>query len=254
MSLVEILTLVLLAGILVLLALIFNSIAAARRALEESDRGRAAGAGRASAAPESAAGATGGYLGGAATGGGEGYATGGYGGAGAGAGTGGYGAANQGYETQPSGGYDAATGTPARTTEQPSYAGTEQTSDYASWSESTSAGGQTSGAAAVEEFPEETPFERDGRWWFKRGDELLVYDEQAGQWITPPPGTTPGGGGAGQPSSGGAGYRYDTGGGATEAAAAGVSTGEPGGWRCPSCGAINGASATTCRMCFSARP
>ena len=37
-----------------------------------------------------------------------------------------------------------------------------------------------------EDAPEEQPFERDGRWLFKRGDELLVYDEQSGQWESAP--------------------------------------------------------------------
>jgi len=30
--------------------------------------------------------------------------------------------------------------------------------------------------------PEEEPFQRDGRWWFKRGGELLVYNEGSAQW------------------------------------------------------------------------
>lgn len=256
MSLVEILTLVLLAGILVLLVLIFNNIAAARRTLEEGERTRqtaAAPAGGRAGAGYEGAGAAGGYGGGGAGAGTEGYAP----AAGYGAPSGGgYTTPTPGYETRPGGGYGA--GTAPQTSEQPSYAGAEPTSDYATWSESASTGAGQAGAgtgAAVEEFPEETPFEREGRWWFKRGDELLIYDEQAGQWIAPPPGTTPGGGtSTGQPSGGSGGYGYDTGGGAAEAATSSTAVGEPGGWRCPSCGAINGASATTCRMCFSARP
>lgn len=73
--------------------------------------------------------------------------------------------------------------------------------------------------------PQEQPFERDGRWWFRRGAELLLYDESTGQWV-PAPTTEPGP--ADQEAQG-----Y---------------------WKCPSCGAVNGATATTCRMCFSARP
>lgn len=86
--------------------------------------------------------------------------------------------------------------------------------------------------------PEEQPFERDGRWWFKRGGDLLVYDEGTGQWvaagtagaIATPAATTPTAGGYTAP--------------------AGV-VGE--GWRCSSCGAINGSTATVCRMCFTPR-
>jgi hypothetical protein len=73
--------------------------------------------------------------------------------------------------------------------------------------------------------PQEQPFERDGRWWFRRGAELLLYDESTGQWV-PAPTTEPG-----PADQEGQGF-----------------------WKCPSCGAVNGATATTCRMCFSARP
>ena len=94
--------------------------------------------------------------------------------------------------------------------------------------------------------PEEQPFERDGRWWFKRGGELLVYDEGTGQWVAA-------GSAAGGATAGGA-----TVGGATTEAAGGytpsTSAGDPGeGWRCSSCGAINGSTATVCRMCFTPR-
>ena len=104
------------------------------------------------------------------------------------------------------------------------------------------------GAAA--EDPQEQPFERDGRWWFRRGDELLVYEEQTGQWVA-----------AGEPSSSGS--VATTSGAAAEPAAAGAA---PEGqvttqqeavgsfWKCPSCGAVNGSTATSCRMCFTARP
>lgn len=85
--------------------------------------------------------------------------------------------------------------------------------------------------------PEEQPFERDGRWWFKRGGDLLVYDEGTGQWVAagasgaasaPPAATTQ-----------------------TGYSAPGTEVGE--GWRCSSCGAINGSTATVCRMCFTPR-
>ena len=88
--------------------------------------------------------------------------------------------------------------------------------------------------------PEEQPFERDGRWWFKRGGELLVYDEGTGQWVAAPSGGT---------------------GAATTVASAPAATqttvtattdaGE--GWKCSSCGAVNGSTATSCRMCFAPR-
>ena len=29
---------------------------------------------------------------------------------------------------------------------------------------------------------------------------------------------------------------------------------EAGHWKCPTCGAVNGSTATSCRMCFTARP
>lgn len=94
--------------------------------------------------------------------------------------------------------------------------------------------------------PEEQPFERDGRWWFRRGDELLVYDERSGQWVAAPEGAAGGAPAAGVPH---------TTGGATEAQAASAGGPAEGGfWKCPSCGAVNGSTATTCRMCFTARP
>src|SRR5687768_7973187 len=33
--------------------------------------------------------------------------------------------------------------------------------------------------AAHADDPQEEPFQRDGRWWFRRGDELLLYDESS---------------------------------------------------------------------------
>ncbi|MFN2588961.1 MAG: Ran-binding zinc finger domain-containing protein [Actinomycetota bacterium] len=106
---------------------------------------------------------------------------------------------------------------------------------------------------APAEDPQEQPFERDGRWWFRRGDELLVYEEQSGQWVS-----------AAEPSKTGSLATGATG--TTESAApaegAGAAAGqvttqlEPAGsfWKCPSCGAVNGSTATSCRMCFTARP
>lgn len=82
--------------------------------------------------------------------------------------------------------------------------------------------------------PEEQPFERDGRWWFKRGGELLVYDEGTGQWVASPQG---------------AGATVAT----TQTAAPAVQADAGEGWKCSSCGAVNGSTATSCRMCFAPR-
>ncbi|MGH2694651.1 MAG: hypothetical protein ACRDJJ_07500 [Actinomycetota bacterium] len=88
--------------------------------------------------------------------------------------------------------------------------------------------------------PQEQPFERDGRWWFRRGDELLVYDERAGQWVPAP-----------APTAATSAQTAAAVGTATSAAPAS----EAGSfWKCPSCGAVNGSTATSCRMCFTARP
>ena len=102
---------------------------------------------------------------------------------------------------------------------------------------STAASASSAGLLGNE--PEEQPFERDGRWWFKRGGELLVYDEGTGQWVAAP------GSGASAATS------------ATQGASTTVTTttvadaGE--GWKCASCGAVNGSTATSCRMCFAPR-
>lgn len=97
-----------------------------------------------------------------------------------------------------------------------------------------------SASPAAEPLPEEQPFERDGRWWFKRGSEILVYDEQTGQW-QPAPSDNPfaGSGGAAAPAF---------------ASSTTMSGSGEGFWKCPSCGAVNGSTSATCRMCFSARP
>ncbi|MCA1702232.1 MAG: zinc finger Ran-binding domain-containing protein [Actinobacteria bacterium] len=88
--------------------------------------------------------------------------------------------------------------------------------------------------------PEEQPFERDGRWWFKRGGELLVYDEGTGQWVAPTGASAPAGATATTTATG------------TETQTLSRSdTGE--GWKCSSCGAVNGSTATSCRMCFAPR-
>jgi len=110
--------------------------------------------------------------------------------------------------------------------------------------------------------PEEEPFQRDGRWWFKRGGELLVYDEGAAQWVPAErPSHWSGGAPAATPTTTATPAATSTTssssptGAATAATApqpAVTSTGS--GWKCGSCGAINGSTATSCRMCFTARP
>jgi hypothetical protein len=92
------------------------------------------------------------------------------------------------------------------------------------------------GAGLRGDEPEEQPFERDGRWWFKRGGELLVYDEGTGQWVAAPGGAS---------SAAGAG--------ATQTLTAPTATDTGEGWKCSSCGAVNGSTATSCRMCFAPR-
>jgi hypothetical protein len=91
------------------------------------------------------------------------------------------------------------------------------------------------------DMPEEQPIERDGRWWFKRGGELLLYDETTAQWVPAPMPEAPGGSEPAGDSNG------------AEFGGAAAST-QSSFWKCPSCGAVNGSTASTCRMCFAARP
>jgi hypothetical protein len=106
--------------------------------------------------------------------------------------------------------------------------------------------------------PEEQPFERDGRWWFRRDDELLVYDEQTGQWMPAP--TSRAGvtlGSDDGDAAGGTGATATTAGVEEPSGRSGewASQETSGGfWKCPSCGAVNGSTATSCRMCFTPRP
>lgn len=140
---------------------------------------------------------------------------------------------------------------PARTSEQEQPA---VSSAYAEHHDETSGAGATSASevatsTATEEEPQEQPFERDGRWWFKRGDELLVYEESTGEWVAA--GSDSPGGGAAAAQTSGAEQTQQFGG-----AASGEESSESSGafWKCPSCGATNGSTATSCRMCFAARP
>ena len=104
-----------------------------------------------------------------------------------------------------------------------------------------------------EPMPEEQPFEREGRWWYKRGNELLLYDEQQGQWVPAPEGALGGGSGASQPSVASA-FQSITQAEPGQTAAATSERQDSGGfWKCPSCGAVNGSTAASCRMCFTAR-
>lgn len=107
--------------------------------------------------------------------------------------------------------------------------------------------------AAHADDPQEEPFQRDGRWWFRRGDELLLYDETSGQWQPAPddpsvPATVGATGSTGDPAAepGVQTTPVST----TPATADQVATF----WKCPTCGAVNGSTAATCRMCFAARP
>ena len=102
--------------------------------------------------------------------------------------------------------------------------------------------------------PEEEPFQRDGRWWFKRGAELLVYNEGTAQWE---PADRPGhwGSGASDTTEAAAPAAASTATLPTATTAPQPAVGTTGtGWKCPSCGAINGSTAASCRMCFTARP
>lgn len=101
----------------------------------------------------------------------------------------------------------------------------------------TAVGAATTGLRGDE--PEEQPFERDGRWWFKRGGELLVYDEGTGQWVASATAAA-----TGAPVS-------TSLGGTAAAVTPPADAGE--GWKCSSCGAVNGSTATSCRMCFAPR-
>jgi ribosomal protein L40E len=113
----------------------------------------------------------------------------------------------------------------------------------------------SSGLEDYEDEPQEQPFERDGRWWFRRGDELLVYDEQTGQWMPAPTRTAGGSAGASTYCSGAVATEprsSDLGG--REARAEESQNPSSSFWKCPSCGAVNGSTATSCRMCFTPRP
>jgi hypothetical protein len=107
------------------------------------------------------------------------------------------------------------------------------------------------GASAEAAEPEEQPFQRGGRWWFRRGDELLVYDDDTGQWQQAPPEAAPSARSQGPPTTFGD-LGQDVG---TEEIPLEEETAQGGSfWKCPACGAVNGSTATSCRMCFTAKP
>lgn len=99
--------------------------------------------------------------------------------------------------------------------------------------------GLSDGASvAAGDEPDEQPFERDGRWWFKRNGELLVFDEQTQEWV-PAPAPSP--------------VAVSVGGSEDSIQPLTVAP-EPGGfWKCGACGAVNGSTVPSCRMCFADR-
>lgn len=120
---------------------------------------------------------------------------------------------------------------------------------------------QAQQAGSVAEEPQEQPFERDGRWWFRRGDELLVYEERTGQWVAAPPAQTAGTGVATEAAEQAPEERapveetHQPQADQTQSEGAHQFPEEPGPfWKCPTCGAVNGSTATSCRMCFTQRP
>ena len=130
----------------------------------------------------------------------------------------------------------------------------------------TAAAASEDGEGAVASEDEEQPFELNGRWYFRRDGELLVYDEGTGEWVAAqeeePESSTPSWDepGSAEPAGASAFGESDTGADETaqfdsvEQAASEEPPAAGGFWKCPSCGAVNGSSASTCRMCFAARP
>ncbi len=121
------------------------------------------------------------------------------------------------------------------------------------------AAAETREQAAIphQEEPEEQPFEREGRWWFRRDGELLVYDERTGQWgpasehhaaptVVSPAGTQ-GPSVSHQEADVTTAIPVQRPATSSEEQPAGASTF----WKCQSCGAINAGEASSCRMCFT---
>lgn len=110
--------------------------------------------------------------------------------------------------------------------------------------------------AAHADDPQEEPFQRDGRWWFRRGGDLLLYDEASGQWQPAPDDAAPAPAPVATtaPADTGAAAAATTGGAASTESMPAVADQVATFWKCPTCGAVNGSTAATCRMCFAARP
>jgi cytoskeletal protein RodZ len=164
-------------------------------------------------------------------------------------------ASEPGTEASPAAGPERAAGPEVVAVPSSTGAATSSASEVAPAGENGSSGSRTEQMPAqaqpaaepvAQDDPQDQPFERDGRWWFRRGDELLVHDEQSEQWVSAPQpaaATT-------QPSGLSAvGETHDRHVPVTEEAAESESF-----WKCPSCDALNGSTAGTCRMCFTARP
>lgn len=172
-------------------------------------------------------------------------------------------------ETQQSSAYDPATSSagagngPGVVAADSSTTGSRSAASYAAQSsESTPSSGTSTASesatstssslpAQTTQEPQEQPFERDGRWWFRRGSELLVYDEGTGQWLAAPEDPSRHGSSATQPIPTTISSVSESEESSNEA---GTSGEQQGFWKCPSCGAVNGSTATSCRMCFTARP
>jgi hypothetical protein len=124
------------------------------------------------------------------------------------------------------------------------------------------------------EEPEEKPFRRDGRWWFRRDDELLVYDDASGEWLpsdggpreasfviahdpAPAAAVEPGSDLSRETASVATKERETVSEGASQVFPEGDATEQLAAssfWKCATCGAVNGSTSASCRMCFAARP
>ena len=127
---------------------------------------------------------------------------------------------------------------------------------------------------ADSEGSEEKPFRRDGRWWFRRDDELLVYDDASGEWLpsdaspressfviardpAPLAGVEPGSDLSRETASVATKERDAVSENADQVFPEGEATEQLAAssfWKCATCGAVNGSTTASCRMCFAARP
>jgi ribosomal protein L40E len=133
-------------------------------------------------------------------------------------------------------------------------------------------------AATATDEPENEAYQKDGRWWFRRDGELLVYDERAAEWQTVEggpeavaapadtqavpaqhdPGFQPSASASATSESPGMTEESftvpDTLEGVVDAPVAEEDRHSSMFWKCPACGAVNGLTSTSCRMCFAAKP